>query len=111
MSLKLMAKSIPYGACPNCGHKQFVVIQTTTNIFLTNRDGEITDGCELADRAVGKCGNCGKEMEMFPTRYGFIPLTPLRKIVYEACQQEKHMGEFIDTNQTNNPMLSKEDKL
>lgn len=110
--LKLMARSVPRGACPNCGHKQFVVIQHQTDLFLTDRDGVIIDGCELSNLAVGKCGNCGREIQMLPTLYGFVPLTQLRKAMYFYGKKEEEVDKTPSSNiQGNNPMLLKEDTL
>lgn len=80
--MKEMCRVIPSGSCPSCGHKQFVVMESTINVFLTNRDGEIIDSKEVENSAIGACCNCKKEYNMIPTSYGFIPATPLRRFLY-----------------------------
>lgn len=96
-----MVKVIPNGSCPYCGHKQFVVIESQLNIFLTNRDGEIIDNKELSYKARGKCCNCNREFEMMQTTYGFIPLSPLRKIIYNHTNHNESEEEY---EVINNPM-------
>lgn len=81
--MKEMISIIPIGSCPKCGHKQFLVIETQQDAYLTNRDGEIIDHKELYNHAVGICANCASEYDMIPTSYGFIPATELRKILYK----------------------------
>lgn len=82
--MKEMCTSIPYGACPSCGHKQFIVDEISSNTYLLDRDGAILDFSENNYSAKGICCNCHKVYEMLPTQIGFIPLTPLRKILFEA---------------------------
>lgn len=86
--MKEMVKTVPLGACPRCGHRQFYVIDSTMNEYITNMDGEIVDSKEHGYRAYGMCVNCKREFEMMPTSYGFIPLTPLRKLFFEYTPHE-----------------------
>ena len=81
--MKVMVDVLPNGCCPSCGHMKFVVSEIQHNIFLTNRDGEIIDSKEMSYNATGQCVNCGKVYDMEPTYNGFIPMTPLRKLLYE----------------------------
>ena len=81
--MKEMCTIIPQGSCPICGHKQFIVHEIDTNIYLTDQDGAILDHKELSYKAIGICTNCKAQFEMMPTSIGFIPLTKLRKIIYE----------------------------
>ena len=99
--MKEMINIIPIGSCPKCGHKQFVVVESQQNIYLTDRDGEILDHRELYNHSVGKCVNCKSEYDMIPTRYGFIPATELRKILYKYTVHyiEEEPIKYID-----NPM-------
>ena len=100
--MKEMCRLVPQGACPTCGHKQFVVYENTTDLYLTNQDGEAIDHTEVRYIAFGKCLNCGKEFEMMPTSIGFIPLTGLRKILYEYSPSS-YINE-TELGSTNNPM-------
>ena len=79
----VITRPIPKGSCPNCGHKQFIVKELSSTLYLTNRDGEVIDSQEDYDIAVGKCLSCGKEYDMYPAYNSFIPLTPLRKVLYD----------------------------
>lgn len=79
--MKNMVNIIPLGACPKCGHKQFVVSEQQITEYLTNADGEIVDGIDVEYDAVGMCCNCNATFDMYPTKEGFIPLTNLRKIL------------------------------
>lgn len=93
--MKEMVSIIPLGACPKCGHRQFVVSELQMNEYLTNPDGEIIDTLEVNYDAQGMCVNCGTEFRMYPTREGFIPMTRLREIMFnysphlKIIQQEK----------------------
>ena len=78
-----MINAVARGACPNCGNKQFVVHESTMNLYLTNRDGEIIDNKEIDYSAIGMCTRCNRKFPMMSTLYGFIPMTPLRKILFE----------------------------
>ena len=81
--MKNMVNIIPLGACPKCGHKQFVVSELQINEYLTNPDGEIIDSLDVDYDAEGYCMNCGAQFKMYPTKEGFIPLTRLRKIMLD----------------------------
>lgn len=107
MKLKNMASAIPYGTCPVCRSKQFVVSCTQQDLYLTNGDGEIIDGKELMSYAYGKCVKCGTETEMFSTKDGFIPLTPIRKIIYGYSKPEEDMKNHMNLPITENPMEAK----
>lgn len=100
--MKEMCRLVPQGACPICGHKQFIVHEITTDLYLTNQDGAAIDHKELNYIALGKCINCGKEFEMMPTSIGFIPLTRLRKILYEYSPSS-YMNK-TELGNINNPM-------
>lgn len=79
--MKEMVTIIPLGACPKCGHRQFVVSEMQINEYLTNPDGEIIDSLDVEYDAEGYCINCNSTFKMYPTREGFIPLTRLREIM------------------------------
>lgn len=83
-----MIRVLPKGCCPKCGHRQFIVKEISSNLYLTGRNGEIIDSKEEKYIAVGKCLNCGKEYEMAPSYDSFIPLTPIRKVLFDYELEE-----------------------
>lgn len=99
--MKEMVYIINNGSCPTCGNKQFIVAEHQTMLYLTDGNGEAINSKELNYKAIGKCCNCGKEFEMMPTSYGFIPLTRLRKILFEYTPHCIHEEELEDVE---NPM-------
>ena len=74
-----MCRIVPVGACPNCGHQQFVVVESEVDTYLTGPDGKILDSREESYSAKGMCCTCNRVFDMEPTSYGFIPMTPLKK--------------------------------
>lgn len=101
--MKEMVSIIPLGACPKCGHKQFVVSEHQINEYLTNPDGEIIDSLDIEYDAEGMCLNCNSIFKMYPTREGFIPLTRLREIMLNYTPHLDSLSETIDI-ETPNPM-------
>jgi hypothetical protein len=101
--MKEMVSIIPLGLCPNCGHGQFVVIESTMSTYLTNNDGEIIDSKEICNEAIGRCVRCGREYNMLSTLYGFIPLSNLRSILFNNTP---HINKCIDDSifKDDNPM-------
>ena len=83
-----MIRVLPKGSCPKCGHRQFLVKEISSNLYLTGNDGEIINGREEKYIAVGKCLNCEKEYDMAPGYNCFVPLTPIRKFLYEYSTPE-----------------------
>lgn len=81
--MKEMVKTVPLGACPVCGHKQFYVVDSVMNEYITDMNGEVVDSAEHGYKAYGKCMRCETEFDMMRTTYGFIPMTPLRKLFFE----------------------------
>ena len=74
---------LPEYSCPKCGHSRFIIKDYESNLYLTDNFGTIVDSKEEYHICVGKCLNCGKEYTMFPAKDNFIPLTDLRKHLYE----------------------------
>lgn len=91
-----MVTNVPQGSCPSCGHKQFIVSEIQSNNYLTDRDGYIIDHNESMYSCVGMCLNCKKTFEMLALPHKFIPMTRLRKILYE--------NEIIEEKFIENPM-------
>ena len=98
----IMARKIPFNACPCCGHRQFVVLESQMNAFLTGREGEIIDSKEKYYHAVGKCTNCKSEYDMINTINGFIPATKLRKLLYKYTTYDEDVIE--ESAYIRNPM-------
>jgi hypothetical protein len=80
---KEMVRILPAGSCPICGHNQFIVAESELNVFLTDRDGYVIDSKEYGYNCEGVCCNCKNKFEMIASPERFIPLTPLRKLLYE----------------------------
>ncbi len=78
-----MVNIVPLAACPNCGHRQFVVFESQMSSYLTDRDGDIISTGELSYSAEGVCCRCGSIVKMMPIRTGFIPMTRLREILFD----------------------------
>lgn len=100
---KCMCKILPAGICPNCGGFQFLVYESDVNLFVTGPDGVPVDGKNYSYRADGKCLTCDAEYEMVSTNERFLPLTPLRKILYDyvaidADQVADHMPNPMEAN-------------
>lgn len=103
MEAKEMCYKIPEGSCPNCGHRQFVVFESNESIYLTNTDGEIIDSSDIINCAIGKCIKCGSEYEMISTLTKFIPVTPLRSILFNYSPHKIKKENIINIS---NPMES-----
>lgn len=104
--MKEMCTLVPEGACPSCGKKGFVVHEMQSFTYLTNRDGVVVDYAPDQYAAVGMCTNCNKRFDMMPTPTGFIPITPLRRILLDYTP---HIDNFLNDDLTNakvvpNPM-------
>lgn len=103
--MKEMVNIIPLGACPKCGHKQFVVSEQQVNEYLTNPDGEIIDSIDIEYDAEGMCMNCNSRFRMYPTKEGFIPLTRLREIMLNYTPHVlDSIVETIELGDLPNPM-------
>ena len=95
---------LPKGSCPTCGHSQFIVVESQLDSYLTNSGGEIIDHKEERHVCVGKCVNCGNTFEMYPTNNGFIPLTKLKKLLYDYIYNEEIQDKELQSN-IDNPFL------
>ena len=102
-----MMRLVPKGSCPRCGHRQFIIKEIQSNLYLTGRDGEIIDSKEEKYVAVGKCTNCGREYDMAPGYNTFIPLTPIRKFLYEYSTPELVEAQPRDMEYIPNPFWKK----
>ena len=94
--MKNLIRNIPRGSCPKCGHRQFIVKELISNLYLTNEDGEVIDYNEDMHYAKGICMNCHKEYEMFVGNNSFIPLTPLRKLLLEDVVEAEIIEEQVE---------------
>lgn len=104
-----MIRLIPDGSCPKCSHRQFIVREFIANTYLTGIDGEIIDGNEDKHTMVGICLNCGKQYPMASTYNGFIPLTPIRKLLREYAEEVVYVIPDDMTKELTNPMDLKGD--
>ena len=98
-----MLRPIPLNSCPKCHHQQFLVKTVESTIFFTDRNGVIVHHQPEIDMAFGKCLNCGYECDMMSTLVGFMPLTPLRKILFDFQHDQLNDNEF-DGDIEDNPM-------
>lgn len=101
--MKLFHNIDPHG-CPRCGHKNFLVKQITSNIYMTNHDGEVCDSKEEKCVTVAKCLECGKEFDAYPAFDSFIPLTPIRKFLIEYNTDTLDKTNNMDETYIKNPM-------
>lgn len=102
--MKEMVSIIPLGACPKCGHKQFVVSELQISEFLTNADGTIIDSVDDEYDAEGMCLNCNSRFKMYPTTEGFIPLTKLREIIFDYTPHSQLIQVIDPKHNIPNPM-------
>ena len=103
MSQEIMTV-LPEGSCPTCGHRQFIVKEIQSNLYLTSNFGEIIASKEEGYACVGKCLVCGKEYSMYSGPHKFIPLTPMRKILYDYSKEYLDAQEPKEAYMTN-PMF------
>ena len=96
---------IPDEACPTCGHSRFIIKDSESNLYLTDNFGNIIDSKEEYHICVGKCLNCGKEYSMLPTKNKFIPLTNLRKYLYEYSNTVLEHDTMYTEEVLPNPLL------
>ena len=101
--MREMVSIIPFGSCPKCGHRQFVVSEHQINEYLTNGDGDIIDSLDVEYDAEGMCINCNSIFKMYPTKEGFIPLTKLREIMLDYTPHMQCV-KSIELNNLPNPM-------
>ena len=102
--MKLLCVDSNMSACPVCKHASFIVFTSEYNIYLTDYDGEIVDVRELDSSAYGLCTNCGKRCKMMKTVNGFIPLTPLREILFNNIIASSVIPDYNDCLAIENPM-------
>lgn len=82
-NLTSIARTIPKGSCPNCYNTQFLVVESTCDLFLTSNGGYVKGHREFRHKIVGRCNTCGYTFNMLSTKDGFIPLTEFGKIYYK----------------------------
>lgn len=100
MKTKEICKLISPKACPKCGRKEFLIYENTEELYLTNRAGEIIDHNGMSYSCKGVCLNCKSTYDMLSVTNGYIPLTKLRKLLYNYPIDDKdHDVKVLD-----NPM-------
>ena len=107
--MKLFHNIDPHG-CPRCGHKNFLVKQVTSTIYLTDRDGQICDSKDELCVTVGKCLECGKEFDLYQTFDSFIPLTSIRKHLAEYALGSLDATNNMDETYIENPITKRVNK-
>ena len=90
--------------CPYCGHKNFLVKQVTSTLFVTNCDGEICASKDELTIAVGKCLKCGNEFDCYPALDSFIPLTQISKFLLEYATNRLDLTNSMDETYIKNPI-------
>ncbi len=100
---ELLITKVPFGSCPCCGNKQFIVLESVLSAYITGIDGEILDHDEIKYNAKGKCNRCGKEYDMLSTLTGFIPMTDLRKVLwrptnFDSTEDFKYIENPMEAN-------------
>ena len=99
---------IPKDSCPKCGHRKFLVRELVGTTYLTDEFGKIVDSTDGLHLCRGICMNCAYQCDMYPTRQGFIPLTPLRKFLLEYSDEYLNKRNvFGDESYLPNPMVKK----
>ena len=81
MEDKEMCRMLPYGACPKCAGRQFVVYECEESEYITGVDGEILEYDNLGYRCYGKCIRCGYEYDMIQYNGKFFMSSPLRDLI------------------------------
>ena len=101
-----MTRPVPMTGCPVCGAERFVVTEFSGNTYLTGRDGDIVDAREDAYSCAGQCQKCGAVFSMMPTKAwkGFMPLTPVREIIFDMPSNPIAVLHYDDSVKSNNPM-------
>lgn len=81
--MKEMVTKIPMNSCPVCGGRKYVVYEMYSEMHLTDDSGVVTDSKELIYKCNGYCRNCETKFDMTYGSMGFVPLTPVRKVLLE----------------------------
>jgi hypothetical protein len=92
------------GLCPKCRRNQWIVVESETTIYLTDRDGNIVDSKESARKLCsGKCTNCGAEYDMLSLHEKFVPIPPIIKSIGDYSLLVEP-DDFYDYAKIDNPM-------
>ena len=97
MKDKNMCNIISYDTCPRCGNSEFLVYEKQEDMYYT-KNSKILGSDNLSYKCQGICIKCKTIYDMLNTPSKFIPLTPLRKILFDFPKDEQ------ETNITKNPM-------
>ena len=86
MEIKEMCEVDNITSCPRCKNSEFIIYEGEENLYHENKYGKI-DGIENMSYACkGLCMNCKTIYDMQSTNTGFIPLTPIRKLLFENTE-------------------------
>lgn len=108
MEKKEMCRALPYGSCPICGHTEFIVLDTTTMAYLTDKKGHVSNMDEVYYNCEGRCLNCGTEFKRFDAcESRFIPMSKIRELCnFDLEFRNKYYEENMnpDSMKIKNPM-------
>ena len=99
--------NIDQHGCPRCGHKNFLIKQLSSTIYITDHDGNVCDSKDEKVVTVGKCLECGKEFDAYPAFDSFIPLTSIRKHMIEYSATVLDKTNNMDETYIENPMTKR----
>ena len=81
MEKKEICRVLPYGSCPICGHDEFIILETNTMAYLTDKQGHVSSMDEAYYNCEGKCLNCGTEFSRFDAfESRFVPISKIREL-------------------------------
>ena len=98
MKDKNMCKIIPYDACPRCGNREFLIYEKEENVFYT-KQGNLQAIDNISYKCQGTCIKCKTIYDILNTPTMFIPMTPLRKVLFNYPKEENEK-----LKQLKNPM-------
>ena len=114
MEKKEMCRALPFGSCPVCGHVRFIILETTTMAYLSDKDGNLDPGEQVHYSCKGKCINCNAEferMELYESKV--LPMSKIRSLFdfdtefgYGYYKNKKNP----DSLKLKNPMGANEDE-
>ena len=72
---------LPINACPYCGSLSFIVLESETNMIITNKFGTIIKNEPIKFLSEGMCNKCNSKFKMQNTEFNyFVPMTNIRKM-------------------------------
>ena len=114
MEKKELCRTLPYGSCPICGHVEFIILETNTMAYLTDKDGNLDPGDQVYYDCKGKCINCNAEferMEIYESKV--LPMSKIRSLFdFDLEFSHKYYSEKFnpDSLKLKNPMEASKDE-